>query len=57
MVTKICIGEYVWGIYNQAKRAQSDSLFFFLGGGVLEKGYRRDARQHNVDKPLSAVAN
>jgi len=34
MVTKICVGDYVGDIYHQA---------IFFGGGVLEKGYRRDA--------------
>ena len=58
MVTKICVGNYVGDIYQHAKfypnrfrfcacvisrpSAQSDSATFF-GGGVLEKGYSRDA--------------
>jgi len=36
MVTKICVGDYVGDIYHRA--------IFFGGGGVLEKGYSRDAR-------------
>jgi len=57
MVTKICLGDCVGDIYHRAKfypnrfrglvsrpSAQNDSAIFFWGGGVLEKGYRRDAR-------------
>ena len=51
MVTKICVGNYVWYIYHHAKfypnrfrgfgSAQSDSASFL---GVLEKGYSLNAR-------------
>jgi len=58
MVTKICVGDYVGDIYQHAEIGLGVSVLrmrdfapigtkrlgYFWGDGVLEKGYRRDAR-------------